>query len=437
MSNQDDVELAKRLMKAGLVPADGLRQAFNLQERVREEKGQHVALPRVLYHLGLLPKGSLDAAVGPSPLATQPFPGYRLESELGEGGTSVVYAGTYVENGAPVAVKVLDPILALKEGWVDRFRLEARILVEVEHPNVILGYEVGEAAGLHYFTMERIDGITGEEIIARRGRLECHEALWITLQMARALGALHGAGYLHRDVKPNNVIVQADGRAVMIDLGFTQALDPSVGEDTPLHALTVGTVEYLSPEQARGRQDLDPRADIYSLGVSLYHLVVGEVPFQGASQEEVLAMQVLGTIDAQKLKQRHITPEVQFFIAKMMSKDRARRYETMDEVVRELTGYVPEGGGPVDLGPEPQAPPPVLQPIAPPAPPKPKRPAQPAAPKPPPVAPLRKAAPPEPAPEAAGDKPAAPVPKRAKGKPEAPVPRRRRGGDEPPRRRRR
>lgn len=435
VSNQDDVELAKRLMKAGLVPADGLRQAFTLQERVREEKGQHVALPRVLYHLGLLAKGSLDAAVGPGPLATQPFPGYRLESVLGEGGTSVVYAGTYLENGAPVAVKVLDPILALKEGWIDRFRLEARILIDVEHPNVILGYEVGEAAGLHYFTMERIDGITAEDILARRGRLECNEALWIVLQMARALGALHEAGYLHRDVKPNNVIVQADGRAVMIDLGFTQALDPSVGEDTPLHALTVGTVEYLSPEQARGRQDLDPRADIYSLGVSLYHLVVGEVPFQGASQEEVLAMQVLGSIDAQKLKQRHITPEVQFFIAKMMSKDRARRYETMDEVARELTGYVPEGGLPVDLGPAPQAPPPVLQPIAPPAAPKPQRPASPAAPRPPAVAPLRKAA--APAPEPAPDKPAAPVPKRAKGKPEAPVPRRRRDRDDPPGRRRR
>lgn len=435
MSNRDDVELAKRLMKAGLVPAEGLRQAFALQERVREEKGQNVGLPRVIYHLGLLPKGSLDAAVAPDPIARQPFPGYRLERVLGEGGTSVVYAGTYLENGAPVAVKVLDPILALKAGWIDRFRLEARILVEVEHPNVILGYEVGEAGGLHFFSMERVEGITAEDILTRRGRIDCNEALWITLQMARALGALHAAGYLHRDVKPNNVMVQPDGRAVMIDLGFTQALDPSVGEDTPLHALTVGTVEYLSPEQARGRQDLDPRADIYSLGVSLYHLVVGEVPFQGASQEEVLAMQVLGTIDAQKLKQRHITPEVQFFIAKMMSKDRARRYETMDEVVRELTGYVPEGGVPVDLGPEPAAPPPVLQPIAPPAPPKPPRVVPTAAPKPPPVTPVRKARTAEPKPPA--DKPSAPVSKRTNLKSDAPVPRPRRDRDDPPRRRRR
>jgi serine/threonine-protein kinase len=405
VSNREDVDLAKRLLQTGLLPEASLREAFALQARVRQEREQHVPLPRVLYHLGLLPKGSLDAALGPSPLTSQPFPGYRLTGVLGEGGTSIVYRGTYLENGAAVAVKVLDPLQALKPGWVERFRLEGRILIDVDHENVILGYEVGEAAGLYFFSMECIEGITVEEVLERRGRLGNEEAMSIVLQMARALGALHAAGYLHRDVKPSNVLVTPDGRAVMIDLGFTQALEEAEGAaaDTPTRALTVGTVEYLSPEQARGRVDLDPRSDIYSLGVSLYHMVVGEVPFQATSDQEVIAMQVLAGIDAQKLKQRHIAPEVQFFITKMMSKDRNHRFETMADVVRELAGYVPARPIPIDLGVPPEgAAPPVLTPLQPP----------------------RAGAAPGKAP--------APTPPRSTG--QAPVPRRRRDKGDPPRR---
>ncbi len=432
VSNSQDVDLAKRLMKAGLVTADSLREAFALQARVREERGAAPALHRVIYHLGLLPAGSLDLAVGPGPLVTQPLRGYRLERVIGEGGTSLVYGGVYLENQAPVAVKVLDPVLSLKEGWVERFRLEGRILIEVEHPNIVFGYEVGSVDGWHFVSMERIDGVTAEDVVNRRGRLESGEALWVVLQMARALGALHAAGYLHRDVKPNNVMLQANGRAVMIDMGFTQIIDPTVGEETPLSAVTVGTVEYLSPEQARGRADLDPRADIYSLGVSLYHLVVGEVPFRGASQEEVLAMQVLGSIDVQKLKQRHITPEVQFFIAKMMSKDRARRYETMAEVVRELEGYVPASGTSIDLGPEPSAPvtAPPLHPVAPPIAGRPTKLAPTPSPKPAPTSA------PKPAPKSMPKSTQRPSPKASPTRGDAPVPRRRRDEGDPPRRRR-
>ena len=125
-------------------------------------------------------------------------------------------------------------------------------------------------------------------------------------------------------------------------------------------ATTVGTVEYLSPEQARGRADLDPRSDIYSLGVTLYHMAVGDVPFHGETDYEVMAKQVLSALDTQKVKQRRISPEVHFFITKMTSKDRGDRYENVEEVIRSIEGYLPDGVVPIDFG----APPPVA-PVAP------------------------------------------------------------------------
>lgn len=358
MASAADVLLAKRLLAAGVLGEAQMREAFELIERVKADRGQTVGLDRVLYHLGMVPKGSLAAALAPSPLVTQPFPGYRLDSVLGEGGTSTVYGGIYLENGAPAAVKVLDPVHALRPGWLERFRHEARLLIDVEHENIVLGYEVGEVAGLHYVSMERLLGDTVEATIDRRGFLHNDEALSIVLQMARALGALHDAGWLHRDVKPSNVMVEASGRAVLIDLGFTGRVATASTGDEEGEETTLGTVQYLSPEQARGRRDLDPRSDIYSLGVSLYHMVVGEVPFQG-DQVEVLAKQVLSDPDAQKTKKRRIAPEVQFFIAKMMSKDRTHRYETMAEVVRELSGYLPGPHRPIDLA----LPPPVCEPL--------------------------------------------------------------------------
>ena len=381
MGDQADVQLAKRILRANVLDEADLRRAFELQKRAREEKGKGVSLARVLVHLKLLPQDGLLAVLAPSPLETQPFEGYRLERVIGEGGTSMVYGGVYLENNAPVAVKVLDPVYALREDWRARFREEARILSDVEHENVIFGYEVGTGGGLIFFSMEELDGLTVHEIIERRGALANQEALAITLQTARALGALHAAGYLHRDVKPQNLMVDEGGRVVLIDLGFIKRLE---GEAAGSETTTVGTVEYLSPEQARGRNDLDVRSDIYSLGVSLYHMVVGEVPFQGENDFEVLAKQVLAGLDAQKVKQRRISAEIQFFITKMMSKDRDRRYEDMEQVARELEGYVHNDPTPVAFGD-----PVVAQPITPPVVPKQAPPEAPPGP-PPGAAPVRR-----------------------------------------------
>jgi serine/threonine protein kinase len=433
MATRQDLDLAKRLLAARVVSHDQIRRALEVQGEWLQKKNV-ATLEQALYALGAVPKDALAPLRGPDPMASQPFRNYRLDRVLGEGGAAVVYGGTYLPNGTPVAVKVLDPVHALRREYVDRFHVEAQLLAELDHENIVAGYEHGTEKGRHFYSMDVVEGATVLEVIERRGRLTNVEALSITLQIARALDHVHRRGLLHRDLKPGNVMVESYGRVRLIDLGLarTVAKPDSGGEE---EGTTVGTVEYLSPEQARGRTDLDPRTDVYSLGLTLYHMVVGEVPFQGESDYEVMAKQVMASLDAQKLKHRHVTPEIYFFIVKMTSKDREDRYETAAEAVEEIAGYLPPGLLPIDLGVAPPAVAPVVRPTVPP----PRR----------FESPTRRPEPPPPRrTDAPTSRPEAPTPRRADPparRPDPPAPRRGEGRsegrpegrDEPPSPRRR
>ncbi len=373
MATRQDLELARRLLRVGVLDETTLRAALEDQGR-QLEAGRIHTLEEVLYQRGDLPAGALAPLHAPPPLDAQPFADYRLESWVGEGGMANVYAATYLPNGTPVAVKVLDPVQALRPDYRDRFYREANLHAALDHENVVAGYEVGCQGGWHFYSMDLVDGVTVLEVIERRGFLRSDEALSVALQAARALSYLHGLGMLHRDIKPGNIMVEASGLARLIDLGLVgkQGVGGEGGEES---RTTVGTVEYLSPEQARGRADLDARSDLYSLGITLYHMVVGEVPFHGETDYEVMAKQILSNVDAQKIKQRRVTPEVYFLIAKLSAKVREERYLNADEAIRTMEGYLPDGIVPLDLGTPPSSPiagtqphhpsPPSVQPVRP------------------------------------------------------------------------
>ncbi|MFV1958098.1 MAG: serine/threonine-protein kinase [Planctomycetota bacterium] len=379
MATKRDLDLARRLLRAGVLDEARIRRALEVQAQWAQQ-GHDAALERAIYAAGFLPKGALAPLRAPPLAESQPFTNYHVGGLLGEGGVAAVYAGTYTPNGSPVAIKVMDPVLALRDDFRDRFVREANLHIELEHENIVAGYEVGTEGGYHFYTMERIEGATVLDVIERRGFLECREALSILLQVARALLYLHEMGLVHRDIKPGNMMVEASGMVHLIDLGLIGKMGEE-GDVPSQDVVTVGTVEYVSPEQARGRTDLDARTDLYSLGIALYHMVVGEVPFQGENDYEVMAKQILASVDAQKIKRRRITPEIYFLIAKLAAKERDERYPTAEEAIAVIEGYLPDGIVPVDLGV-----PPVAEPVAPP----PRRPSSSATPA---VAPARRRGP--------------------------------------------
>jgi serine/threonine-protein kinase len=179
-----------------------------------------------------------------------------------------------------------------------------------------------------------VDGATVEERIEQDGPFDERLALYVTREVAKALVYLHRRGVIHRDLKPGNFLLTEAGEVKIIDLGLAKLAAGMTKDSDP--GLTVGTVEYLSPEQARGLEDVDGRSDIYSLGVSLFHMMVGEVPFKGESNQEVIAKQVLQALESPKLKSRSVSAYTHYFIQRMMAKDRRDRFQTPEEIVTEI-----------------------------------------------------------------------------------------------------
>lgn len=218
------------------------------------------------------------------------IPGYRIEGEAGRGGMGVVYRAIQLSMERTVALKVLSRRLARDASYVAKFLAEARAAAKLNHENIVAAIDAGEANGLYFFAMEFVDGTSVADLLAEQERLPWERAFELAEQVARALGHAHGAGLVHRDVKPENVMIGADGRAKLCDLGLAKPLQPAgTGEKA---AMTEGTPYYCSPEQALGRTDIDARSDIYSLGATLFHMLAGEPPFDGDSARAILVHQV-------------------------------------------------------------------------------------------------------------------------------------------------
>src|SRR5438309_8757728 len=177
-----------------------------------------------------------------------------------------------------VALKVLHQQYNEDEDFVERFKREARSVAQLQHPNIVTVIDRGEQDGRQYIVFEYVDGENLKELVVRKGRLEVHEALEIAIEVARALGFAHQHGLVHRDVKPQNVLLNGDGRAKVTDFGIARSLD--VEQGVTQTGTVLGTSNYIAPEQASG-QHVTPATDVYSLGVVLYELLTADVPFPG------------------------------------------------------------------------------------------------------------------------------------------------------------
>src|SRR5439155_1223775 len=213
---------------------------------------------------------------------------YAIDRELGRGGMATVYVAQDRRHGREVAVKVLRPDVAAAIG-AERFLREITIAARLTHPHVLPLLDSGQAAGALYYVMPYVRGESLRQRLAREGRLALKDALRIARELGAGLDYAHREGFIHRDVKPENVLL-ADGHAVIADFGIARAICQSCdGDNVTEVGLTIGTPEYMSPEQAAGDRDLDGRSDVYSLACVIYETLAGEPPFGGASARAIMA----------------------------------------------------------------------------------------------------------------------------------------------------
>jgi eukaryotic-like serine/threonine-protein kinase len=269
---------------------------------------------------------------------------YELEEVVGHGGMSSVFKAHDSLLERNVALKVLHEQYNEDEDFVERFKREARSVAQLQHPNIVTVIDRGEEDGRQYIVFEYIDGENLKEFTVRKGRLEVREALEIAIEVAQALAFAHEHGLVHRDVKPQNVLLNGDGRAKVTDFGIARSLDVDTGMTET--GTVMGTSNYIAPEQASG-QGVDAQTDVYSLGVVLYELLAGDVPFLGESFVAV-ALKHVHEAPPNLLDVRgDVPPRIAAATDRALEKDPAQRFPTMDAFASELQACLAEldGGG--------------------------------------------------------------------------------------------
>ena len=255
---------------------------------------------------------------------------YRVESLLGQGGFGRVYAGTDVRLLRAVAIKVIRPELAGARAFLERFQKEGMALAKFRHPGIVPIYDIREHEGLIYYVMPLIDGVTLREKLDRRGRLSPKETQRILVELCDCLAATHRAGIIHRDIKPDNVILEGTlGKALLMDFGIAKTTQDF---GMTVSGAIVGTPTYMSPEQATGDAYVDHRSDIYSLGVLAYHMLTGRPPFEGKNPHMVIASHV--TDDPEPI--RRINPSVPWVMADLIERCMAKNPDERIQSAGEL-----------------------------------------------------------------------------------------------------
>jgi serine/threonine-protein kinase len=257
---------------------------------------------------------------------------YRLESKLGSGGMSTVYLATDETLERDVAVKVLHAEISDQADQLERFRREARSVAQLSHPNIVSVIDAGEDGGHPYIVFEYIEGETLKDRIEHAGRLPLDEAAAYTIEVGRGLAVAHARNLVHRDVKPQNVLIDPEGRAKVTDFGIARSLEK---DGLTATGRVLGTTDYVAPEQAMG-QRIDPRSDVYSLGVLLYEMLTGDVPFHAETQVGVAMKHVNEPLPDVQRRRPEVSAALAAVVESATAKDPDKRYTGMAEMLRDL-----------------------------------------------------------------------------------------------------
>lgn len=279
-------------------------------------------------------------------LIGQVIGGCRIDRKVGGGAMGAVYQGVHLALQKPVAVKIMSAKLAGDPQFVQRFLTEARLAAQIEHPNIVQVLNVGNAGPLHYIVMQLVEGESVAARIAREGALPWRDAARIALGVARGLGAAHAKNIIHRDIKPANILLTAQSEVKVADLGLAKAV--ALEQDTQLTQVgeTMGTPQYMPPEQAADARTADARSDIYSLGCTLYHLLTGAAPFSGPTAVSVIQKHLVDPAPNPSAQHSGIPRALADLVVRMMAKQRGDRPQSMEEVaaaLEQLLGAGPAG----------------------------------------------------------------------------------------------
>ena len=264
---------------------------------------------------------------------------FELLERAGSGGMGTVYLARDTHTDREVAVKVFPPRFGDSPERLENFLEEAHLSIQLDHPNIAKGMEVGEYEGVYYFAKEYIKGWTIEEALRESGAFREDAIIQIGLQMALALEESDKAGLVHKDIKPSNILMTMNNVAYITDFGLASfSRIPEYEGEKEL--LVAGTPHYMSPEQAGGRTDLDVRSDIYSLGITLYEMATGEMPYQSASTREILEQHISHEVADPRTINPEVSGKLACVLMKMMAADRENRYETPQQLQKEFYNLV-------------------------------------------------------------------------------------------------
>ena len=260
---------------------------------------------------------------------------FRLVKNLGQGGMGEVYLANQVSLDRKVALKILSKEMAKKQGFVERFVREARAMARIDHPNAVKVYAAESDKGLHYVAIEYIDGQSMQDWIDQQGTLSVGDALHVILNCADALNHAHELNLIHRDIKPDNILVNKKGVVKVADFGLAKALDD---EDMSMtqSGTGLGTPLYMPPEQARDAKHVDNRTDIYALGCTFYYFLTGQLPFKGDTVLKLIMAKEQGKYDSVRRLNPDVPERLELMIDKMIQKEPKHRYSTCAEMIADL-----------------------------------------------------------------------------------------------------
>ena len=333
MTSPADEASVQQILEKGLASQAQVDEAVEISTKMADMGLRQRSVAEILFEKGVIEKDQLedlqrkDRRVG----GQEQIAGYRLEQKLGEGAMGSVYKARQLSLDRDVAIKVLAPHLSEDEAYVKRFFIEAKAVARLNHTNIISGIDVGESGGVKYLVMEYADGMTVASLLNRGGAMDEERVLGIGVQMARALDHAHRNNLIHRDVKPDNIIITSSGVAKLCDLGLAH-METHAGDEPR----RMGTAAYISPEQARGDEGLTERTDLYSLGCTLFHMLTGREPFQGADASAVLAMHLTEPAPSVRDEDPTISERTALIVQTLMAKDPADRISSAKDLVASL-----------------------------------------------------------------------------------------------------